>query len=222
MRVGRSEPPMDAAPSHTGPEGDAVSARERLESWKEIAVYLKRSVRTLHRWEKEEGLPIHRQLHKDLGSVFAYKNELDTWARSRSVRTEFEGHVQERASPKRLRMTIAVTLAAAAVVIGSVSYMAARRAAPARSGPNAPVDSLELISTFSGSHRWPTLSPDGRTIAFVSDASGIRRSGSSSLGRESPSRLLSVTFPRRAHDGQRKVTASSTRAPAVASGPCRR
>ncbi len=41
MRVGRSEPLMDAAPSHTGPEGDAVSARERLESWKEIAVYLK-------------------------------------------------------------------------------------------------------------------------------------------------------------------------------------
>ena len=75
MRVERSEPLMDAAPSHTGPEGDAVSARERLESWKEIAVYLKRSVRTLHRWEKEEGLPVHRQLHKDLGSVFAYKNE---------------------------------------------------------------------------------------------------------------------------------------------------
>ena len=76
---------MDAASSHTGSEGDAVFARERLESWKEIAAYLKRSVRTLHRWEKEEGLPIHRQLHKDLGSVFAYKNELDTWARARSI-----------------------------------------------------------------------------------------------------------------------------------------
>ena len=82
---------MDAAPPHTGPEGDAVSAGERLESWKEIATYLKRSVRTLHRWEKEEGLPIQRQLHKELGSVFAYKNELDAWARARSVRTELQG-----------------------------------------------------------------------------------------------------------------------------------
>lgn len=30
----------------------------RLESWKEIGEYLQRDVRTLGRWEKEEGLPI--------------------------------------------------------------------------------------------------------------------------------------------------------------------
>ena len=51
-----------------------TSRREdRLDSWKEIAVYLNRSVRTLHRWEKDEGLPVHRHQHKELGSVFAYK-----------------------------------------------------------------------------------------------------------------------------------------------------
>lgn len=52
---------------------------ERLESWKEIAAYLRRGVRTVRRWEKEEGLPIHRHLHKKLGTVYAHRSELDGW-----------------------------------------------------------------------------------------------------------------------------------------------
>ena len=56
---------------------------DRLDSWKEIARYLNRSVRTLYRWEKEEGLPVHRHQHKELGSVFAYTGELDAWLNAR-------------------------------------------------------------------------------------------------------------------------------------------
>ncbi len=52
---------------------------ERLESWKEIAAYLRRGVRTVRRWEKEEGLPVHRHLHKKLGTVYAHRSELDAW-----------------------------------------------------------------------------------------------------------------------------------------------
>jgi len=51
----------------------------RLDSWKEIAAYLKRDVSTVQRWEKREGLPIHRHQHGKLGSVYAYKAELDVW-----------------------------------------------------------------------------------------------------------------------------------------------
>lgn len=58
---------------------------ERLGSWKEIAVYLGSSVRTVQRWEKEEGLPVHRQQHAKLASIHAYKSELEAW---RSGRTE--------------------------------------------------------------------------------------------------------------------------------------
>ena len=47
----------------------------RLDSWKEIAAYLKRGVRTVKRWEKEEGLPVHRHIHQRLGSVYAIKSE---------------------------------------------------------------------------------------------------------------------------------------------------
>src|ERR1700730_5480334 len=51
----------------------------RLDSWKEIANYFRRQVRTVHLWEKREGLPVHRHLHKQLGSVFAFRSELDAW-----------------------------------------------------------------------------------------------------------------------------------------------
>jgi TolB-like protein len=54
---------------------------DRLDSWKQIAAYLKRGVRTVRRWEHEEGLPVHRQVHRVLGSVYAFKSELDRWQR---------------------------------------------------------------------------------------------------------------------------------------------
>ncbi|HXH48892.1 MAG TPA: hypothetical protein VNM47_06065 [Terriglobia bacterium] len=57
-----------------------------LESWKEIAVYLKRDVRTVIRWEKREGLPVHRQMHEARSSVFAYPSELEDWKSSRDLR----------------------------------------------------------------------------------------------------------------------------------------
>jgi tetratricopeptide (TPR) repeat protein len=52
---------------------------DRLDSWKEIASYFRREVRTVQLWEKREGLPIHRHFHKQLGSVFAFRSELAAW-----------------------------------------------------------------------------------------------------------------------------------------------
>jgi TolB-like protein/Flp pilus assembly protein TadD len=57
----------------------------RLDSWKEIATYLKRGARTVQRWEREEGLPVHRLPHEKLGSVYAYSAELDAWWSSRAA-----------------------------------------------------------------------------------------------------------------------------------------
>jgi len=67
-----------------------MSAKEpgRLESWKEIGEYLKRDVRTLGRWEKEEGLPIHRHSHKSRSSVYAFPSEIDAWRASRRIAPE--------------------------------------------------------------------------------------------------------------------------------------
>ncbi len=50
-------------------------AKDRLESWKEIAAYLGREVRTVQGWEKNEGLPVHRHQHARQGSVYAFRTE---------------------------------------------------------------------------------------------------------------------------------------------------
>ena len=59
--------------------------RPRLDSWKEIATYLKRGVRTVSRWERQEGLPVHRHLHGKEATVYAFIDEIDTWLEGRTV-----------------------------------------------------------------------------------------------------------------------------------------
>ena len=63
------------------------SSGERLDSWKEIAAYLKFSERTVRRWQ-EEGLPVHRHAHKKRAGVYAYKPELDAWWNNGHARLE--------------------------------------------------------------------------------------------------------------------------------------
>src|SRR5438309_10865120 len=50
-----------------------------LNSWKDIARYLDRGVRTVQRWERELAMPVHRITKSDRGPVFAYREELDRW-----------------------------------------------------------------------------------------------------------------------------------------------
>src|ERR1700727_808768 len=66
---------LSSSPQSNGLRLDA----DRLDSWKEIASYFRREVRTVQLWEKREGLPVHRHFHKQLGSVFAFRSELDAW-----------------------------------------------------------------------------------------------------------------------------------------------
>ena len=58
--------------------------QKRFDSWKEIALYAKRSVKTCRRWARELEFPVHR-IHKAIprSGVFAYKDEIDRWFRSR-------------------------------------------------------------------------------------------------------------------------------------------
>jgi adenylate cyclase len=56
-----------------------------LRGWKQIAAYLHRDVRTVQRWERNERLPVHRQLHLKLGTVRAVPAELDEWLASRTA-----------------------------------------------------------------------------------------------------------------------------------------
>ena len=85
------EPSLVMPPSEKLPE-------VRLDSWKEIAAYLKRDVTTVQRWEKREGMPVHRHLHEKRGSVYALSEELDAWIQSRKPRIdESETHPEAEA-----------------------------------------------------------------------------------------------------------------------------
>jgi TolB-like protein/tetratricopeptide (TPR) repeat protein len=64
----------------------ASPPEDRLDSWKEIAAYLNRDVTTVQRWEKREGMPVHRHQHDRIGSVYASRAELDAWVTSRNLR----------------------------------------------------------------------------------------------------------------------------------------
>jgi len=59
------------------------SYKDRLDSWKEIAVYLGREVRTVQRWERFESLPVRRLFHRMASSVYAFTEELNAWLESR-------------------------------------------------------------------------------------------------------------------------------------------
>ena len=64
-------------------------APERLDSWKEVASFFRRDVRTVQLWEKGEGLPVRRQHHKKLGTIYAYRQELEAWWEARSTMSAF-------------------------------------------------------------------------------------------------------------------------------------
>ena len=109
--------------------------RERLDSWKEIAVYLGREVRTAQRWEKREGLPVHRHVHAKASSVWAFKHEIDAWLHTRSPATsepadreKYPGRAAESLNPTLLTATRTPTksqswLQNAAAGVGSVDLL---------------------------------------------------------------------------------------------------
>jgi hypothetical protein len=87
------------------PVSKASTTRNRLDSWKEIATYIGRDIRTAMRWEKERGLPVHRVPgNGSRQPVFAYQTELDEWLKQkgdapRAAETQTETH--EPNSPAR-------------------------------------------------------------------------------------------------------------------------
>src|SRR5258708_22085724 len=86
-------------------------ANDRLDSWKEIAAYLKKEVRTVQRWEKNLDLPVRRLAHGKQGSVFAYKSDLDAWwqqSQSKLVEEEKESDAGGSSSDSNVAVLVPV------------------------------------------------------------------------------------------------------------------
>ena len=89
---------MNELENRQGEVGSSASLEDRLDSWKAIAAYLGRGVRTVQRWEREEGLPVHRLAHEKRGTVYAHKHEVAAWWESRRV--DLSAETPSRAEPR--------------------------------------------------------------------------------------------------------------------------
>jgi Tol biopolymer transport system component len=142
----------------------APSPTERLDSWKEIAAYLKRGTRTVQRWEREHGLPVHRMGHQQRGQVYAFKPELDTWWNSRGPDLEAEAiDTPPPAAVPRRRNRILLVVAVMAVLAGAAVALW-KVPGKARSEPAGKVVPL---TSYTGNEMWPAFSHDGNRIAFT-------------------------------------------------------
>ncbi|HJZ63389.1 MAG TPA: hypothetical protein VKD70_03655 [Candidatus Acidoferrum sp.] len=90
---------MADSTSGSGSGTTAPSNERRLESWGEIASYLRREIRTVQRWERNLGLPIHRLSVGKNSSVYAYPSELDKWYKERETQLPKEDHESDVAVP---------------------------------------------------------------------------------------------------------------------------
>jgi Tol biopolymer transport system component len=145
-----------APDSQQGPTKEAAPVAETpLESWKEIAAYLQRDVRTVTRWEKYEGLPVHRHRHRERSSVYAYPSELEAWRSARNP---------EALPPPGpvCSVALAIVLLLAVVSVGSGPYIGTSVQAADGSG-------MVIRRVWEG----PDVdgmgkpSPDGRHLTFV-------------------------------------------------------
>jgi Tol biopolymer transport system component len=152
---------------------------DRLDSWKEIAAYLKRDVTTVQRWEKRESMPVHRHLHDKLGSVYAFRSELDAWASRRTGQSANEAPSNHPGAPtvpaagrtaaRAPRIWVAVALTGAVIAVGAILW--SQR--PLRLGGNSPLDvRIEAVTEFDGLEQAAAISRDGRVAAFLSDRGG--------------------------------------------------
>jgi TolB-like protein len=87
-------------------------AADRLDSWKEIAAYLKKEVRTVQRWEKSLGLPVRRLAHGKLGTVFAYKTDLDAWWQESQTKLDDEDDKPEAGADSSASNVVVLVAAA--------------------------------------------------------------------------------------------------------------
>jgi len=156
---------------------------DHLDSWKEIAAYLNRDVTTVQRWEKREGMPVHRHLHERMGSVFASRAELDAWARGRNLRAAQENEnnapspnptaqpPRSSISTSRTRWRVVLPVAAAGVALAIGASLWFRRTEYFWRNPVADAR-FQTVTEFDGVEQAAAVSRDGHFVAFLSDRDG--------------------------------------------------
>ena len=101
-----------------------------LDTWKEIAGYVRKDIRTCQRWEKELDFPIYRLKDSPKSRVYSYKDEIDAWIKDKGINNN-------NSSPYGLsKLHLGAILFISLIVFAGLIYIAAR-------GPNSK-DPLEI------------------------------------------------------------------------------
>jgi TolB-like protein len=87
------------------PVSEVAVSSETLDSWKSIAEFLHRDVRTVMRWEHMRGLPVHRWPGGGKPGVYALRSELDDW---RKTTPRAQRATEEDAGPQTGAPAVAV------------------------------------------------------------------------------------------------------------------
>ena len=178
---------MNVPPSQDLPVDPKLDGR--LDSWKKIARYLKRDVSTVQRWERREAMPVHRHLHDKLGSVYAYRSEIDQWWAGRAARLTHEPIVGRESAAKSIANDVAgstvptspapaggsrawwLVMGMAAMAVAGALYWALQRSDYFWSNPLANAR-FELLTDFEGTENSAVISRDGTQVAFLADRDG--------------------------------------------------
>ncbi|MEK7403961.1 MAG: hypothetical protein AAB225_02540 [Acidobacteriota bacterium] len=140
----------------------APAAPDRLESWKEIAAYLRRDARTVQRWEQTKNLPVHRLPGGKQPRIYALRSGLDAWWNSRGIHVAQEEEAEHgpgarKGGWRRLAWAAGV---AGALLVAAVAYWRW-----SGTGSQRPLRVTPLTS-LPGFVRSPFFSPDGQQVVF--------------------------------------------------------
>ncbi len=152
-----------------------LAKNEILKGWKEIADYLGRDARSVQRWEKTRGLPIHRTAEGRRGgqtSVYAGASELDVWQRGGAVAPEPTPDQDLPASGAHRDYPISAYLRIAVLLLGGLVFAGSGH--PSNGGANPATVALErgqLLTARSsnGDSLWQKRFNPGAAPALVAD-----------------------------------------------------
>jgi tetratricopeptide (TPR) repeat protein len=155
-----------------------LQEKTRLESWKEIAAYLRRSERTVMRWETERGLPVKRVPGLDKSRVYAEIAELEAWRRGEPAPPEVLPELDPEPRPVAPRHRAQPRMIAAAVALTAIAVAAAIALAisgPLRRLANPPPSLAAQRFYLAGMDDWALRTPEGLNRAVSEFGAAINR-----------------------------------------------
>ena len=145
------------------PEPSQNSAT-RLVGWKRISNHLGCSERTARRWEREEGLPVHRQQHAAQPTVYARIGELESWLASRAAPTK-PAHKNSLAG-----WLPAAAAVAAVVLLGLLGFSALSPSSPAKASGSQDLVAVDLYERGRALWLQRGKEPNTRAVKLLQEA----------------------------------------------------